>query len=119
MEENKTQNYQPTDYAGKLAKTFIRNPLTAIILFVIIAVGYVSLEITPREENPQMVVSGSTIIIALPGATAKEVENVVVKPLERKMKEIKGVEHVYGMAMDSVAPINAVFFIGEKKRIQT
>ena len=115
MEQNKTQNYQPTDYAGKLAKSFIRNPLTALILLVIIIVGYVSLEITPREENPQMVVSGSTIIIALPGATAKEVENVVVKPLERKMKEIKGVEHVYGMAMDSVAVINAVFFIGEKK----
>ena len=115
MEQNKTQNYQPVDYAGKLAKAFIRNPLTSLILGIILILGYVSLEITPREENPQMVVSGSTIIIALPGATAKEVENVVVKPLERKMKEIKGVEHVYGIAMDSVAVINALFIIGEKK----
>jgi multidrug efflux pump subunit AcrB len=69
----------------------------------------------PREENPQMVVSGSTVIVALPGASAKEIEKIIVKPLERKLKEVKGVEHIYGMAMDNVGIVNAAFFIGEKK----
>lgn len=65
-----------------------------------------------------MIISGSTVIIALPGATPKEVENVIIKPLERKLKEVKGIEHIYGIAMDSFAVINATFHIGEKKRIQ-
>jgi multidrug efflux pump subunit AcrB len=108
-------SYQPKDSAGKLAKGFLRNPLTPILGIFLLLIGYMSLMMMPREENPQMVVSGSTVIIALPGATASEVENVIVKPLERKLKEIKGVEHIYGMAMDNAAVINAAFFIGEAK----
>ncbi|MGD9654109.1 MAG: efflux RND transporter permease subunit [Sulfuricurvum sp.] len=110
-----SHSYQPKDSAGKLAKAFLRNPLTPILGIFLLVIGYMALMLMPREENPQMVVSGSTVIVALPGATANEVENVIVKPLERKLKEIKGVEHIYGMAMDNVAVINAAFFIGEAK----
>ncbi len=107
--------YEPKDYAGKLARYFINSPLTMILGITLLAIGYLSLMIMPREENPQMVVSGSTVIVALPGATAKEVENVIVKPLERKMKEVLGIEHIYGMAMDNVGIVNAAFYIGEEK----
>jgi len=113
MQDNKP--YEPTDYAGRLAKTFIRNPLTLVLGIFLFAIGYISLEVMPREENPQMVVSGSTVIVVLPGATAKEIEKIIVRPLERKLKEVKGVEHLYGMAMDNVGIVNAAFFIGETK----
>jgi len=109
------KEYVPKDYAGRLAKTFIRNPLTLVLGIFLFAIGYISLEVMPREENPQMVVSGSTVIVVLPGATAKEIEKIIVKPLERKLKEVKGVEHLYGMAMDNVGIVNAAFFIGEVK----
>ncbi len=107
--------YIPKDSAGKLARYFLNSPLTMLLGITLLAIGYLSLEIMPREENPQMVVSGSTVIVALPGATAKEVENVIVKPLERKMKEVLGIEHIYGMAMDNVGIVNAAFYIGEEK----
>lgn len=109
------QEYTPKDYAGRLAKTFLRNPLTLVLGIFLFAIGYLALMLMPREENPQMVVSGSTVIVALPGATAKEIEKIIVKPLERKLKEVKGVEHIYGMAMDNVGIVNAAFFIGEAK----
>jgi multidrug efflux pump subunit AcrB len=108
-------SYKPKDTAGKLASTFIRNPLTMVLGMFILAIGYLSLMIMPREENPQMVVSGSTVIVALPGANAKEIERVIVKPLERKLKEVKGVEHIYGMSMDNVGIVNVAFYIGEEK----
>ena len=109
------KKYQPTDIAGKLAKAFLKNPLTIVLGISLLAIGYLALEVMPREENPQMVVSGSTIIVALPGASAKEVEKIIVRPLERKLKEVKGVEHIYGMAFDNVGVVNAAFFIGQKK----
>ena len=112
MEEN---NYTPKDSAGKLAKAFIHSPLTVVLGVFLLAIGYLALEVMPREENPQMVVSGSTVIIALPGASAKEIEKVIVRPLERKLKEVKGVENIYGRAMDNVGIVNAAFFIGEEK----
>ncbi|SFV75830.1 RND multidrug efflux transporter; Acriflavin resistance protein [hydrothermal vent metagenome] len=113
--EHKYKPYQPTDVAGKLAKAFIRNPLTTVLGVFLLAIGYAAFLIMPREENPQMVVSGSTIIVALPGATADEVEQVIVKPLERVLKEVKGVEHINGAAMDNVGVVNASFFIGQKQ----
>lgn len=107
--------YEPKDSAGKLARAFIRSPLTVVLGLFLLSIGYLSLLIMPREENPQMVVSGSTVIVALPGANAKEIEKIIVRPLERKLKEVKGVEHIYGMAMDNVGIVNAAFFIGEEK----
>jgi multidrug efflux pump subunit AcrB len=109
------KTYEPTDSAGKLAKGFLRNPLTIVLGVFLLAIGYLALMIMPREENPQMVVSGSTVIVALPGASAAEIQKVIVKPLERKLKEVKGVEHIYGTAMDNVGIVNAAFFIGEEK----
>ena len=111
----KSKAYIPKDSAGKLARAFIRNPLTSVLGAFLLIMGYISLEVMPREENPQMVVSGSTVIVAMPGATAKEIEEVIVKPLERKLKEVKGVEHIYGSAMDNVGVVNVAFFIGEEK----
>ncbi len=107
--------YVPKDGSGKLAKYFLNSPLTIILGVTLLAIGYLALMVMPREENPQMVVSGSTVIVALPGASAKEVEKIIVKPLERKLKEVLGIEHIYGMAMDNVGIVNAAFFIGEEK----
>jgi len=112
---NQHKPYEPKDFAGKLAKTFLRSPLTVVLGIFLLAIGYLALNIMPREENPQMVVSGSTVIVALPGASAAEIEKVIVRPLERKLKEVKGVENISGMAMDNVGIVNAAFFIGEEK----
>ena len=79
--------YKPNDIAGKLASGFIRNPLTIVLGVFLFSIGYLALMIMPREENPQMVVSGSTVIVALPGASAAEIEKVIVRPMERKLKE--------------------------------
>jgi len=107
--------YTPKDMAGKLSASFIRNPLTPLLGAFLLILGYLSLMMMPREENPQMVVSGSTVIVALPGTSAKEVDKILIKPMERKLKEVKGIEHIYSRAMDNVAIVNAAFYIGEEK----
>ena len=107
--------YPVTDIAGKLARGFLNSPLTPILGAFLLILGYISFMITPREENPQMVVSGGAVIVALPGATASEVQEAIIKPLERKMREIKGIEHIYATAMDNVGMVNVSFFIGEDK----
>ncbi|PHS57808.1 MAG: multidrug transporter AcrB [Sulfurimonas sp.] len=111
----KQNSYIASDIAGKLASAFLKSPLTIVLGIFLLSVGYLSLMIMPREENPQMVVSGSTVIVALPGASAKEIQRVIVKPLERKLKEVKGVENISSISMDNVGIVNAAFFIGEKK----
>lgn len=101
--------------AGKLAKTFISHPLTLVLSIFILALGYLSLEFMPREENPQIIVSGGAVIVPLPGAKADEVQKVIIEPLEKKIHEIKGVENIFSIARDSVGIIQVQFYIGEDK----
>ena len=107
--------YQPKDIAGRLARTFLHNPLTMVLGISLLLIGYLALIITPREEDPQMEVSGGAIIVAMPGATPKEIENVIIKPLERRIREIKGVEHIYGVASENVGIVNVQYYIGEDR----
>ena len=113
MSEKK--EYQVTDVAGKLAKGFLRNPLTAVLGAFLLIMGYLALNIMPREEDPQIAISGGAVIVAMPGATPSEIENIIVNPLERKLREVKGIEHVYGMAMDNVGIVNVMYYIGENR----
>jgi len=108
-------SYEITDIAGKLAKGFIRNPLSSVLGAFLLIMGYLALSVMPREEDPQIAISGGSVIVALPGASPKEIENVIVNPLERKLREVKGIEHIYGMAMDNVGIVNVMYYIGENR----
>ena len=113
--EEKVAKIPVTDVAGKLAKAFIYNPLTPILAVFLLAMGYLSLIVMPREEDPQIAISGGTIIVPLPGSTPEEIDNIIVKPLERKLREISGIKHIYGMAADNVGIINVMYKIGENR----
>jgi multidrug efflux pump subunit AcrB len=107
--------YKIKNIAGHLAKGFLSNPLTPVIAIAILLLGFISLEIMPREEDPQIEVSGGSIIVAIPGATPSEISNVIIKPLERRIREIKGVEHIYGTAMNNAGMINVQYYIGQNR----
>jgi len=101
--------------AGKLARTFLKNPLTPVIALTLILMGLIAVFFTPREENPQIDVPAANVMVVYPGASSKEVQNVIVDPLERTLKAMTGVKHVYGMAMNSVGIVTVRFKIGQDK----
>ncbi len=109
-EEKKIKNI-----AGYLAKAFLTNPITMVLAISILFLGFVALNVMPREEDPQISVSGGSIIIVIPGASPKEILNVALKPLERKLREIKGVENIYTTAMENVGMVNLQYYIGENR----
>jgi multidrug efflux pump subunit AcrB len=117
MMDDKLSKIKVTDYAGRLAKTFLYNPLTALLAVFLLILGYIALEFTPREEDPQISISGGSIIIPSPGLSPKEVEKVIVEPLERKLREIKGIEHIYGVSADNVGIVNVMYYIGQNREV--
>ncbi|HEX2770350.1 MAG TPA: efflux RND transporter permease subunit, partial [Geobacteraceae bacterium] len=72
-------------FAGKIAKAFINSKLTPLIVAASLLLGLYAVLVTPREEEPQIVVPMVDIYLPLPGATPKEVEERVVKPFEARM----------------------------------
>lgn len=114
MEKN-LEHIKVSDYAGKLARTFLYNPLTAVLAAFLLILGYLALQITPREEDPQIAISGGTIIVPAPGLSPNEVRKVIVEPLERKLREIKGIEHIYGISAENAGIVNVMYYIGQDR----
>ena len=101
--------------AGLLASYFVTSKITGLFVLACLLFGLVGILYTPREENPQIVVPGADIIIELPGASPQEIEQLVIQPLENVVKQIAGIDHVYGAALDSVGIVSVQFKVGEDK----
>jgi len=99
--------------SGKIAGFFINSKLTILLMVALMIIGVYSSFLIPREEEPQINVPMADILIGYPGATPAEVENRVVKPLEKILSNIKGVEHLHSMAMNGQAMIIVQFYVGQ------
>src|SRR5487761_2644850 len=108
-----SDNQQPMNIAGRLAKTFLSSKITAMIMLAITLVGLLAMMVTPREYNPQIVVPAANIFVAKPGATAGEVENMIVKPLEAIMNAQAGVKHTFGYAANDFGVVTVQVDVGQ------
>lgn len=99
--------------SGKIANLFINSKLTVLLMVALMIVGVYSSFLIPREEEPQIIVPMADIMIGYPGANPTEIENRVVRPLEKIISNIKGVEHVHSMSMNGQAVLIIQFFVGE------
>jgi len=99
--------------AGRLAQRFLHSKLTPLLVIAALAVGLLGVLATPREEEPQISVPMIDVIVALPGAEPAEVEQLLTRPLERRMWEIPAVDHVYAMAGEGYTLVTVRFRVGE------
>ena len=99
--------------AGKIAAVFLESKITAMIMLAISLAGLLALAVTPREYNPQIVVPAANIIVARPGSSASEIENLVVKPLESLMNAQSGVKHTFGYAVADYGVVTVQFDVGQ------
>ncbi len=99
--------------AGKIAKLFIGSKLTVLLMIVFMVIGVYSSFLIPREEEPQIDVAMADIFVGYPGASPTEVESRVVKPLEKLVSNIPGVEYVYSTSSKEGAMVIVQFYVGE------
>ncbi|HKB69623.1 MAG TPA: efflux RND transporter permease subunit [Thermoanaerobaculia bacterium] len=99
--------------AGALARAFLHSKLTPLLIVGAIALGFLSLAVTPREEEPQIRVPMVDVFAADPGAPPEEIARRVVEPIEKAMWGIAGVEHVYSTARTGSALVTVRFRVNE------
>lgn len=104
--------YRP-GLSGRIAALFIGSKLTPLIMLAALLLGLFAIVVTPREEEPQIVVPMADVWLSFPGASAKIVEEQLTKPFERKISEIKGVEYVYSTSRPGGALIIVRFYVGQ------
>ncbi len=99
--------------AGRIARAFLNSKLTPLIAVASLIVGAVGIIATPREEEPQISVPMIDVITAMPGATPREVENLLTRPIERRIWEIPGVDYVYSTSTEGMSLVTVRFKVGE------
>ena len=99
--------------SGRLAGLFVGSKLTPLIILASLLLGLFAILLTPREEEPQIVVPMADVWLPFPGASAQIVEEQLTKPIERKLSEIKTVEYLYSISRPGGALIIVRFYVGE------
>lgn len=103
------------NFAGRIAAFFIESKLTLLFIIAAVALGGLSLLNIAREEEPQITVPMIDIFTAMPGASAKEVEERVSTPLERVLRNVAAVEYTYSTSQPGMSMVTVRFRVGAKE----
>ena len=103
---------RPLGVSGRIAKAFLESKLTPLLVVASLLLGAFALLITPREEEPQIKVPMIDVFVALPGATAGEIERRVISPVEKALYQIPNVEYVYSTSQPSGGIVIVRFLVG-------
>ncbi len=99
--------------AGAIARGFVDSKLTPLLIVTSVLLGLGAVLFLPREEEPQIKVPMVDVAVAMPGASAQEIESRVSSPVERLLWEIPGVEYVYSTSQPGHALVVVRFRVGE------
>ncbi len=99
----------------KIIGLFLTGDLAPFLILVSLIAGLVAIFVTPREEEPQIVVPLADVHILAPGLPVEDVERQVTTRLEKLLAQIDGVEHVYSVSRPGQAIVTVRFFVGEKR----
>ena len=98
--------------SGRLARAFQSHALTPLLALVALLLGLFAVLVTPREEEPQINVTMANVLIAFPGASSTDVQNMVARPAEQVLSQIAGIEHSYSVARPGMAVLTVQFKVG-------
>ena len=98
--------------SGRIARYFQSAQITPLIALVALLLGLFAVLVTPREEEPQINVTMANVLIPFPGASAKNVEQMVSVPAEQVLSQIADIEHVTSVSRPGMSVITVQFQVG-------
>jgi multidrug efflux pump subunit AcrB len=105
---------QPLTIVGRIARFAVRNQAFSIVaLLALIALGLSTMATIPREEDPSIQFPAVSVIAIYPGASPLDVEQLVIDPLEKKIKSLDRIKDIKTTITDGVGVISVEFLDGE------
>jgi multidrug efflux pump subunit AcrB len=99
--------------AGRVAHAWIDSKLTPLVIAASLLMGAFAVWKLPREEEPQIIVPMIDVFVRMPGASAREVEERVTKPMEKLLWEVPGVEYIYSTSSAGMSMAVVRFLVGQ------
>src|SRR5512141_617965 len=98
--------------SGRIAEYFQTAQITPLLAIGALLLGVFAVLATPREEEPQINVTMANVIIPFPGASARNVEQMVAGPAEQVLSQIANVDHVMSVSRPGLAIITVQYEVG-------
>ena len=103
---------KPRGLVGQIAAYFINSQLTLLLVVALALFSIGTIVLVPKEENPQINVPGASVTFTYPGAPAEVVEKSVTTIMEGRIRELKGIDHIYSTSVNSGSEIDVQFLVG-------
>jgi multidrug efflux pump subunit AcrB len=87
-----------------------RYQFTLVAFAMLVALGISSYSSIPRQEDPYFPIPIYQIIVAYPGAEPRDVERLVVKPIEDRISELDDIKKIESFSNDGLATILPEFY---------
>ncbi len=98
--------------SGRIAAAFQSAQITPLLALVALLLGIFAVLVTPREEEPQINVTMANVLVPFPGASVRDVEQMVATPAEQVLSQMAGVEHVMSVSTPGMAVLTVQFKVG-------
>ncbi|MBN1561577.1 efflux RND transporter permease subunit, partial [candidate division KSB1 bacterium] len=97
----------------RLPQLAIENhPFTIAVVALLFTLGAASFFTMPRSEDPSVQPAGASVFVIYPGATPRDVEELIVDPLEEAINEIEDIQRMNGTADDGIGIVSVEFTSG-------
>jgi multidrug efflux pump subunit AcrB len=94
----------------KLTSFFVKNWQFTLVLFImVIVVSATTLLSMPRAEDPEINPPQYPIVVVYPGTSPTDMEELVVKPIEKRVSELEDIKEINTSIKDGVAEIMVEF----------
>ena len=103
---------EPLGVSGRIAAYFQTAQITPLLAIGALLLGVFAVLVTPREEEPQINVTMANVLIPFPGASARDVEQMVAAPAEQVLSQIAGIEHVMSVSRPGLAILTVQYKVG-------
>lgn len=88
----------------KISSYAVKNyQFTLVIFIMIIALGITTILNMPRSEDPEMHSPAYTVIVVYPGTSPKDMEELVVDPLEKEIYGLEDIKRLRSTISDGLA----------------
>ncbi|HXS35980.1 MAG TPA: efflux RND transporter permease subunit, partial [Flavipsychrobacter sp.] len=94
----------------KISDYAVKNyQFTLVIFIMVIVLGITTIFTMPRSEDPELHAPTFPIIIVYPGTSPKDMEELVVKPLEKEIYSLENIKRLRTTIGDGVAVIRVEY----------
>lgn len=90
----------------KISEYAVKNyQFTLIMVLMVLALGMTTIFNMPRAEDPDMNAPNFPVVVVYPGASPKDMEELVVKPLEKRIYGLDNIKSIKTTIRDGLAVI--------------